>query len=97
MIIMKSPFKCGWAWIISSMPSLTPSEKSAAARFRRYLRETGWFKLAAQVWARPCPRSSFGALVKEVAPYVPPAANVRLIWITDYQWGESQVIVGMRR
>jgi CRISPR/Cas system-associated protein endoribonuclease Cas2 len=94
---MKSQFKCGWAWMITSLPSFSPADKAASEKFRRYLRGAGWFKLGSQIWARPCHRGGLSELVEDVAPHVPPAGNVRLVWITDYQWGDSRVVVGKNR
>jgi CRISPR/Cas system-associated protein endoribonuclease Cas2 len=94
---MESQFIGGWVWMITSIPCALPSEKAAAARFRRYLDQTGWFKIGRELWARPCHRAGFNGIVEDVSPHVPPGANVRFVWITDYQWGKSRVVVGERR
>lgn len=65
------------------------------AKFTRRLAKLHWMEIHENVWAVPC-RLGPGAehALRDITPHVPPAANIRTIFITDRQWGESKTLIG---
>jgi CRISPR-associated protein Cas2 len=85
----------GWILAMFDLPVLTKQERKVATRFRNDLLEEGFLMIQFSVYARPC--VSFEQLNKHVGnirKLVPEAGNVRLLFITDEQWGKSVTVLG---
>ncbi len=77
------------------LPVMTSEERKAASRFRNDLLDSGFLMIQYSVYARPC--VNFEQLSKHldsVQEFVPAAGNVRLLFITDEQWGKSVTVIG---
>ena len=85
----------GWILVMFDLPVLTDEERKTASRFRKELLESGYLMIQFSIYARPCvsleQMDSHIAWVKAITPE---AGNVRLMFITDEQWGKSVTIIG---
>lgn len=90
-----SPFSMGWLFAMFDLPVMTDAERKAATRFRNDLLDHGFLMIQFSVYARPC--VNFEQLSKHieiVRAFTPEAGNVRLLYITDEQWGKSVTVIG---
>ncbi len=90
-----SPFSMGWLMTMFDLPVMTDEERKTASRFRKDLLDHGFLMIQFSVYARPC--VNFEQLKKHIGDIqglVPPAGNVRLLFITDEQWGKSVTVIG---
>jgi len=87
-----------WLFVIFDLPSVTDSEKKAHARFRNGLLRRGFCMLQWSVYARCYDRERSAESDREViATAVPRGGRVRMISITDRQFGRMTVIDGYVR
>lgn len=85
----------GWVLVMFDLPVLTDEEKRTATRFRKDLLDSGYLMIQWSVYARPCVTyEHLDTHVRRVKSVTPEAGNVRLMFITDEQWGRSVTIVG---
>jgi CRISPR-associated protein Cas2 len=90
-----SPFRMGWILVMFDLPVLTPDERKTAARFRHDLLDEGYLMLQWSVYARPCiSYEQMDTHIARVKKMTPAAGNVRLMFLTDQQWGNSVTVVG---
>ena len=90
-----SPFSMGWLMTMFDLPVMSNDERKVASPFRKDLLDHGFLMIQFSVYARPC--VNFEQLKKhtgDVQRLVPPAGNVRLIFITDEQWAKSVTVIG---
>jgi CRISPR-associated protein Cas2 len=91
----KSPFRMGWILVMFDLPVLTDEERRTATRFRKELLETGYLMIQFSIYARPCVSyEQMDTHIARVKAITPEAGNVRLMFITDEQWGKSVTIIG---
>lgn len=77
------------------LPVMSDLERKAATRFRNDLLDDGFMMIQFSVYARPC--VNFEQIAKHtnsIRALIPEAGNVRLIYITDEQWGKSVTVMG---
>ncbi len=85
----------GWVLVMFDLPVLTDEERKTASRFRRDLQENGYLMIQFSIYARPCVSyEQMDTHIARVKSVTPAAGNVRLMFITDEQWGKSVTIVG---
>jgi len=90
-----SPFSMGWLMAMFDLPVMTDKERKVATRFRNDLLDHGFLMIQFSVYARPC--VNFEQLQKHISSIkelVPESGNVRLLYITDEQWGKSVTVIG---
>lgn len=87
-------------WLITmfDLPVDTKAARKEAARFRKELLDDGFMMLQYSVYARHC-ASDENALVheKHVRWAIPPDGEVRIMKVTDRQFGRMQVFFGRVR
>ena len=77
------------------LPVLTDAEKKAASRFREELLDDGYLMIQWSNYARPCVSyEQMDTHIARVKAITPEAGNVRLMFITDQQWGNSVTVIG---
>ena len=83
-----SGYRAMWVVVLFDLPVGTKPQRKLAGEFRKRLREDGFWMLQYSVYARPCP-SEENALVHahRVEVMLPPEGQVRLIQLTDRQYG----------
>ena len=85
----------GWILVMFDLPVLTDSERKMASRFRKDLLDDGYLMIQFSIYARPCVSyEHMDTRIARVKTITPEAGNVRLMFITDEQWGKSVTVVG---
>lgn len=87
-------------WVIAmfDLPTDTPKERKAYARFRKTLIEDGFTMMQYSVYARHCASIDNAELhVRRMGDRSPAAGEVRYLTITDRQFGKIKVYVGKKR
>lgn len=90
----KSPFRMGWLMAIFDLPTMLEKERRAATLFRKALLDDGFIMIQYSVYARPC--VSIEKIVqheKRIKSFAPQTGDVRLLFFTDKQWGQTKIIV----
>ncbi len=91
----KSPFKMGWLLVMFDLPVLTKRQRKEATDFRNALLDDGYFMVQFSVYARAC--SDLDRMEKHrerMKKFVPEAGNVRMLYLTDWQWSKGECITG---
>ena len=85
----------GWIMAMFDLPVLSDEQKKTATRFRKDLLDHGYLMIQWSVYARPCVSyEQMDSHITKVKSITPAAGNVRLMFITDEQWGRSVTVVG---
>jgi CRISPR-associated protein Cas2 len=90
--------KIVWLFAFFDLPTVTPAEKRRYVQFRAVLLSRGFLMLQWSVYARAYP--SAGASTphaREIEGRVPPGGRVRLLVVTDHQFGKMVVCDGAVR
>ena len=84
-----------WVLVMFDLPTVTPAEKRAYTKFRKVLLESGFTMLQYSVYARPCASEEHALAqrrsIKRALPY---EGQVRMLMLTDKQFGRMQIFVG---
>lgn len=87
-----------WLMVMFDLPVVTNAEKREYVRFRKYLQKEGFMQLQYSVYARFCAsRENTRKYCRYIGGAVPPGGYVRLVAITDKQFGEMVSFYGKRR
>ncbi|MGH9543493.1 MAG: CRISPR-associated endonuclease Cas2 [Terriglobales bacterium] len=89
----------GPMWLVAmfDLPVLEPDQRRNYTRFRKALMKDGFMMLQYSVYARYLrSEESAEAHRKIVRSAVPPQGEVRLIAVTDYQFGKMEVYYGRK-
>lgn len=87
-----------WLFAMFDPPVTTKESRRHYAQFRKYLLTEGFHRLQYSVYARFCANEESSAIFRNrIEKRLPPAGNVRLIGITDRQFGKMQVFNGRKR
>jgi CRISPR-associated protein Cas2 len=85
----------GWIMAMFDLPVMTDEQRKTASRFRKDLRDHGYLMIQWSVYARPCVSyEQMDSQIAKVKTITPAAGNVRLMFITDEQWGRSITVIG---
>ena len=85
----------GWILAMFDLPVLTDEERKTASRFREQLKDNGYLMIQFSIYARPCVSyEEMETHIARVKAFTPEAGNVRLMFITDQQWGKSVTVIG---
>lgn len=93
---------CGyrWMWLFAmfDLPVTETEHRREYARFRKFLLSQGFSMLQFSVYARHCPsEESSDGIRARISTAVPPHGQVRLLTVTDKQFGKMAVFYGKRR
>lgn len=89
-----------WMWLFAmfDLPVETKELRRDYAQFRKYLLSEGFSMLQFSVYARHCPSEESGEAVRaRVRGMVPSHGQVRLMTVTDRQFGKMEVLFGKKR
>lgn len=89
-----------WMWLFAmfDLPVETKELRRAYAQFRKHLLSEGFSMLQYSVYARHCPSEESGEAVRNrVRLSVPSHGQVRLLTVTDRQFGKMEVLYGKNR
>ena len=88
-------YRMGWILTVFDLPVGTAEQRTQARKFRDWLLKDGYFMMQFSVYARPCVNADH--LQKHAArinKYAPDSGFVRVLFLTDRQWGMSINIIG---
>ena len=87
-----------WLIVLFDLPTDTPSARKQYTRFRKFLLDDGFCMMQYSVYIRHS-ASDENALVhaKRVKACLPPDGEVRILKITDKQFGNIDVFYGKKR
>ena len=90
-----SGYKAVWLFAMFDLPVLTKPQRKEATRFRKHLLAEGFCMLQFSVYARHCPTEEASEVYRSrVSAELPAEGQVRLLSVTDRQFGKMTVFVG---
>lgn len=93
--INSSEFRIVWLVVLFDLPVKTKSDRRRYSRFRRCLLEKGFLKLQYSVYARPFESQESSETVQAIiSREIPPLGFVRILMVTDKQYGNMRSFVG---
>jgi CRISPR-associated protein Cas2 len=91
-------YRTMWVFAMFDLPTDTPEARKAYAEFRKQLLKDGFTMLQYSVYARHCPsEENAGVHMDRVKSFLPADGEVRLLAVTDAQFGRMQVYYGRIR
>ena len=92
-----SAYRALWLIAMFDLPVETPANRRDYTRFRKALLKDGFMMLQFSVYARYLPSEEAAEVHRRtVRSVVPPLGQVRLIAITDHQFGKMEVFYGRK-
>jgi CRISPR-associated protein Cas2 len=93
-----SGYQAMWLFAMFDLPVDTKTARRQYAQFRKALIKEGFSMLQYSVYARYCPSEESAAVYKQrLRPVLPPDGQVRLLCITERQFGKMEVYFGKAR
>lgn len=93
-----SEFRAMWLFAMFDLPVTTPEARRRYAQFRTMLLDEGFIQLQYSVYARYCgSEESAQTQRRRVTAALPPEGQVRLLSVTDHQFGRMEVYDGKKR
>jgi len=93
-----SEYRAMWLFAMFDLPVTTQAARRRYARFRKVLISEGFTMLQYSVYARHCPSErSIDAFRGRLRGELPPDGQVRLLAVTDRQFGKMEVYHGKKR
>lgn len=87
-----------WVLAMFDLPVDTKEARRQYVRFRNALLARGFTMLQFSVYARHCASEDFAdGIRQDVRGVLPPDGQVRLVAITDRQFGKMEIYVGQNR
>ena len=87
-----------WMIVMFDLPVDTKPAMKAANDFRIRLKKDGFKMMQLSVYSRHCPsRENADVHERRVKKYLPPDGEVRIMRITDKQFGKMKIFFGKRR
>ena len=81
--------------VMFDLPVVSTEEKRQYTRFRKYLQREGFLQLQFSVYAKYCAsRENTQKYYNHIKYAVPPGGKVRLLMITDKQFGDMVSLYG---
>ena len=93
-----SGYKGMWLFAMFDLPTETAEDKRNYQQFRKTLLKLGFDMMQFSVYARYCAdEDSSKVHRKRVKQALPPKGHVRVLAVTDHQFGKMEVFVGKNR
>ena len=87
-----------WVVVMFDLPVDTKQAVRRASQFRKFLKRDGFMRMQYSVYIRHTPsRENADVHEGRVRRHLPPDGEVRILRITDKQFGKMKVYVGKRR
>ena len=84
-----------WLMVMFDLPTITKEEKREYNRFRKYLVSEGFIQLQYSVYAKfLASRENSRKYYRYIQAVVPPGGYIRLLMVTDKQFGEMVSLHG---
>lgn len=95
---VRSEFRAMWLFALFDLPVETKEDKRHYAQFRSHLQKLGFSMLQYSVYARYTASDDMAeGLRNKIRSALPPDGQVRLIAVTDHQFGKMEVFYGRKR
>lgn len=95
--LLLSAYRSVWLMAMFDLPVETPDNKRDYVRFRKALLKDGFMMLQFSVYARYIPSEEAAeAHRRMIRSAIPPLGQVRLIAVTDHQFGKMEVFCGKK-
>ena len=93
-----SGYRTMWLFAMFDLPVKTRRDKRNYVRFRNLLLDAGFCQMQFSVYARVCPTEEAAeTYARRVRDQVPANGHVRLLAVTDRQFGKMEVYFGKKR
>ncbi len=93
-----SGYRIMWLFVMFDLPVTTRKARRRYTKFRKGLLKLGFAMLQFSVYARSFPsEEACQSYRRQVQAELPPDGQVRVISVTDRQFGKMQVFTGRRR
>lgn len=87
-----------WLFALFDLPVDTPDNRRDYSRFRKALLEAGFQMLQFSVYARYCGDDDVASTYrKRIRKYLPPGGEVRMLAVTDLQFGKMEIFDQRKR
>jgi len=87
-----------WVIVLFDLPTETPKARKQYTAFRKHLLDDGFTMMQYSVYMRHCASDENTQVhTKRVKSWLPPDGEVRIIRITDKQFGKIDVFYGKKR
>ncbi len=84
-----------WLFVFFDLPVKTKPERGAATRFRNFLKDDGFMMLQYSVYARVCRgEEAAGKHTDRITRRLPSKGSVRVLYVTDRQYGRMKLLLG---
>lgn len=93
-----SGYKAMWLFAMFDLPVATKKERRIATQFRKALLKEGFSMIQFSVYIRFCPSEEVAQTYRaRLRHAVPPKGEVRILSVTDRQFGKMDVFWGEKR
>jgi CRISPR-associated protein Cas2 len=93
-----SSYRAMWIITMFDLPVDTKAARKCYARFRKFLLQDGFLQLQFSVYGRHCPSEENADVhLKRIERNIPPDGEVRVLAITDKQYGRMRIFWGKTR
>ena len=87
-----------WLFAMFDLPTYNKARRRDYSRFRHRLLEQGFSMIQYSVYARYCASEEYAASIRaDVKTMLPPEGEVRLLAVTDRQFGRMEMFFGKKR
>jgi CRISPR-associated protein Cas2 len=93
-----SRYRIMWLFVMFDLPVVTKVQRREYAQFRKKLQSKGFTMLQYSVYAKHLPTEDAAEPLKAtVKAALPPKGQVRVLAVTDHQFGKMDVFFGKNR
>lgn len=93
-----SGYKLMWVLVLFDLPVNTKKSRHDYAVFRKRLKGDGFQMLQFSVYGRACASQENATVhIRRIRSYLPPEGQVRILLLTDRQYGRQEIFTGKRR
>ena len=87
-----------WLFAMFDLPVKTPMQRRQYTRFRKFLLREGFSRLQFSVYARYCVSEEASATHSQrIRDCLPPEGQVRLLAVTERQFGKQRIFMGLKQ
>ena len=87
-----------WIIVLFDLPAITKTERKEYTQFRKFLFKDGFVMMQYSVYMRHCASEENAQVhTKRIRASLPPYGEVRIVKITDKQFGKIEVFHGKKR
>ena len=93
-----SQYRVMWLFAMFDLPVATKEHRRQYVQFRKKLQSKGFTMLQFSIYAKHVPSEDAADVLRNhVRAALPPAGQVRLLMVTDHQFGKMDVFFGRKR